>query len=91
MQTNCKIAETLAHGYSSESTQQELSNEYQQCLDVFHKSLRPCTLDESSLSFRKVKAVILQVFASFLLATFATGSIRVKEPIDAPKHEVDRH
>ena len=26
---NLKIPETLAHGYSSESTQQELSNEYQ--------------------------------------------------------------
>ena len=33
-----KMTETLAHGYSSESTQQELSNEYQHDrvnLDVF--------------------------------------------------------
>ena len=29
MQNNWKMTETLAHGYSSESTQQELSNEYQ--------------------------------------------------------------
>ena len=28
-----KMTETLAHGYSSESTQQELSHEYQQ--DMF--------------------------------------------------------
>ena len=29
MQKNFKMTETLAHGYSSESTQQKLSNEYQ--------------------------------------------------------------
>ena len=29
MQKSWKMIETLAHGYSSESTQQELSNEYQ--------------------------------------------------------------
>ena len=29
MQKTWKITEPLAHGYSSESTQQELSNEYQ--------------------------------------------------------------
>ena len=29
MQKNWKMFETLAHGYSSESIQQELSNEYQ--------------------------------------------------------------
>ena len=29
MQNPWKMTETLAHGYSSESTQQELSNEYQ--------------------------------------------------------------
>ena len=29
MRKNRKMAETLAHGYTSDSTQQELSNEYQ--------------------------------------------------------------
>ena len=29
MQKNSKMTETLANGYSYESTQQELSNEYQ--------------------------------------------------------------
>ena len=29
MEKNWKMTETLAHGYSDESTQQELSNEYQ--------------------------------------------------------------
>ena len=28
-QNTCKMIETFAHGYSSESTQRELSNEYQ--------------------------------------------------------------
>ena len=48
----------LAHVYSSESTQWELSNEYQQYqrLDDFEKSLRPCTLGEStSRSIGRVK------------------------------------
>ena len=44
-----KNTETLANGYSYESTQQELSNEYQydRVLDGFQKS---CALDECSLS-----------------------------------------
>ena len=29
MHKTCKMTETLEHGYSSESTQRELSNEYQ--------------------------------------------------------------
>ena len=44
------MTETLAYGYSSESTQLELSNDYPQGLDGFQKSLHPCALDESSLS-----------------------------------------
>ena len=45
----------LAHGYSSESTQHELSNEYQHDrLGAFKKSLHPCTLDESNHSIRLV-------------------------------------
>ena len=48
---------TLANGHSSESTQRELSNEYQhdRVLDGFQKSLRPCSLDKSSLSIGRVK------------------------------------
>ena len=34
------MTDTLAHVYSSESSQRELSNEYQQGLDGFQKSLR---------------------------------------------------
>ena len=34
------MTETLAHVYSSESSQWELSNKYQQGLDGFQKSLR---------------------------------------------------
>ena len=46
------MTETLAHGYSSKSTQRELSNEYQHDMveKLFKKSLHPCALDESSLT-----------------------------------------
>ena len=47
-----KMAETLANGYSSDSTPGELSTEYQhdRVRMVFKKSLHSCALDESSLS-----------------------------------------
>ena len=52
-----KMTETLSNGYSSESTQRELSNKYQ--LDkvwmVFEKYFLSCILDESSLSIGRVK------------------------------------
>ena len=51
------MTETVAYGYSSESTQRGLSNKYQhyRVYMVIKKSLRPCALDESSLSFGRVK------------------------------------
>ena len=54
------MTETLAHGYSSESTEQELSDEYQHDRvfskhDGFQRFLRSCSLDESSLSIGRVK------------------------------------
>ena len=59
MQKAWKVIETLAYGYSSESTQWQLSNEYQQGMDGFQKhSPRPCPLDESSLSIGRNKAII---------------------------------
>ena len=48
------MTETRAYGYSSESTQGELSNIYHYVLNGFKKSLHPCTLDESSLSIGRV-------------------------------------
>ena len=48
------MMETLAHGYSSESTQRELSNEYQH-----DRVLRPPVLDEGGLSIRRVNAMSL--------------------------------
>ena len=41
------MTETLAHGYSIDSTRQELSNEYQN--DRVQKSLHHSATDESSL------------------------------------------
>ena len=51
------MTETLAHGYSSESTHREQTNEYQpdRVLDDFQKSLCPCALEECSLSIGRVK------------------------------------
>ena len=48
------MTETLAHGYSFDSTQRELSNEYEH--DRF---LQPCALDESSLSIGSVNFDLL--------------------------------
>ena len=50
------MTESLAHGYSSDSTQQELTNEYQHDrVKMFcNKSLRPCALYESSFSIGRV-------------------------------------
>ena len=51
MQKTWKITETLANGYSSESTPQELSNEYQHdSVWMVIKNLFDCSLDKSSLS-----------------------------------------
>ena len=50
------MTETQAIGYSFESTQWELSTEYQHdSLDGFQKALRRCALDRSSLSIGRVK------------------------------------
>ena len=56
------MTETLAHGYSSESAQLELSNEYQhdRGLDGFQKSLHPCAFEECSLSIKRVKMPVSQ-------------------------------
>ena len=50
------MTETLANGYSSESTLRELSNEYQddRVKMVFKKSLLSSALDESRFSIGKV-------------------------------------
>ena len=55
-----KMTETLVNGYPSESTQRELSNEYQhdRCLDVLQQYLHHCALDEINLSIGRVKVWI---------------------------------
>ena len=56
MQKNLKMIETQAHGYSSESTQRELSDTSNMTgLAGFQKSLCSCALDESSLRIGRVK------------------------------------
>ena len=53
------MTETLEHGYSSESTQREISKEYQHdivLVKCFQNPLCPCALDESSLSIGRFNA-----------------------------------
>ena len=55
------MTETLANGYSSESTRCELSNEYQDDrvrLDDFQRFLSSCASDKSSLSIERVNHII---------------------------------
>ena len=51
------MTETLAYGYSSESTQRQQSNEYQhdRVFMVFQRIFVSFALDESSLSIGRVK------------------------------------
>ena len=63
LQNDAKITKTLANGYSSESTQRELSNEYQhdRVWIFFQKSLNPCALDKSTLCIGRVNVVYVLV------------------------------
>ena len=62
MQNTWKVTETLAHRYSSKSTQQGLSNEWkvetEQDLDVFQKELCPQVLNVSSHSIGKLDILL---------------------------------
>ena len=62
------MIETLAHGYSSESAQRELSNGYQHDrVWLVFKFLLPCALDESSLSIGRGKGVVFRNQYTFWL------------------------
>ena len=73
------MTETLAHGYLSGSTQRELFNgcQHKQGLDGFQKSLRPCALDNRSLSIGRVKPLSYLVIYLTLVRRASTG-IRLK-------------
>ena len=58
--------ENLANWYSYESTQRELSNEYQHDIDAFQKTLCPCALEESSLSIGRVKGCKEVAYSSII-------------------------
>ena len=62
-----KMTETMAYGYSSESTQQELSNEYQhnKGLNGFQNFLLFSPMDESSLSMERVKDITPPAIGKF--------------------------
>ena len=68
------MTETLAHGYSSESPHREVSNEYQH-----DNYLRPCALDEGSLSIGRVDCFI-QAKANQAFSDERDVSTHVKPP-----------
>ena len=62
MQKHWKMTEILVNGYSDESTQRGLSNEYQHDrISMVFKELqkRRCALDESSLNIGRVSTGLL--------------------------------
>ena len=64
MQKKLKMAETLAYGYSSESTQRELSNEYQ------HDRVLMVFKNIASLCFTKVASALeglKEIFSIYLI------------------------
>ena len=69
---------TLANGYLSESTQRELSNEYQleRALFGFQKYLHTCSLDLSSLSIGRVQLDCMLVTDYFNLQKYKMGCFR---------------
>ena len=66
------MTETLANGYLSESTQRELSNEYQhnRVLDGFQKYLRHCALDEVTSVWEGLAVFPLQMIDGLIFRYF---------------------
>ena len=63
--TNFKMSETLANGYSSKSSQKELSNEFlHDRVKMFFNFLRSCALDESSLGIGRVNYLFVVTMGS---------------------------
>ena len=63
-----KRLKPLAYGYSSESAQRELCNDFEhgRVWDSYQKSLGPCAMDESSLSIGKVKLTSQNVYMTVI-------------------------
>ena len=74
MQKNLKMTEPLAHGYSSESTQQELSNEYQH--------------DRVKMVFRNLCALVLWTKVTPALEGLSRTSITDLKQCDTFSHSI---
>ena len=68
MTKNWEMTEILAHGYSSDSTQQEISYEYPHDLIMmtFINLWHSCALDKSNLSIRRVNNSS-EIFSNIIL------------------------
>ena len=78
---NWKMIKTLEHGYSYKSYQCELSDEYQhdRVREGFQKSLRPCSLDESSLTMQDVPGII---YMKVLRSSLLNGGVQLWEVLN---------
>ena len=66
------MIETLAHGYSSERTQRELSNEYHHdSLNGFQTSLHPCAVDKVASALKGL-TYVHQEFPHSLMTSNST-------------------
>ena len=81
MQKSRKMIEILAHVYSSESTQPELSNEHQhdRVKTVFKN---PCSLDECSLSIGRVVIIFLWCISDGEEGEMEKAKVALKESAD---------
>ena len=72
MQKNWKMTETLTCGYSYDSTQRDISNEYQhdRVYMFFLNCLYFSTMDENSLSMERVKLTSLTTWTSLTVMLY---------------------
>ena len=74
------MTETLAHGYSSESTQRELFYEYEGWFSIFFTS---CALDESTPSIGRFKRIqeIFKIIMNIDPFGWGGGGGRIMGPV----------
>ena len=77
------MTETLANGYSSESTLRELPDEYRddRVLMFFKKMLPSCALDESSLSIGRVNDKLCPTLSEHMCTPYIIERM-TKPPFD---------
>ena len=82
-----KMTEILAHGYSSESTQRELSNEYQhdRVQMVFKNLCVPVLWMEVALALEGLKASLRCQLRSNIISLFSNACVKCRKGVVIPK------